>query len=647
MTANVARRPLFQGSGQTLAIYDCGVRSDEIRRAFLDFFAARGHVVAPPASLVPREDPTTLFTGSGMQPLIPYLLGADHPAGDRVADSQPCFRAEDIDEVGDNRHTTFFEMLGNWGFGSYFKAEQLPWFFELITKTLNIAPHRLYATAFGGAPEYGIARDDEAVELWRGLFATCGIDAPVVDIGTMESGADRGMEGGRIFFYGAEKNWWTRSGLPESMPTGEPGGPDAELFFEFPDVEHDPAFGANCHVHCDCGRFLELGNSVFMQYVRTSDGFEPLPRRNVDFGGGLERFAMAAADQPDVFRLDVLWPIVGKVEALSGVSYGDERASMRVIADHVRAGVFLAADGVVPSNTAQGYVMRRFVRRALRQGLFLGVEDGLLAPLVGVVAETYRAHYPELEGQVGDIERVLGREEATFRSTLARGTREFPKIAKSRLTGEAVFTLFDTYGFPPELSVEEASRLDIEVSSDWHEQFESRMAEQRERSRSASAGAFKGGLADQSTETTKLHTATHLLYKALRLVLGEHVIQRGSNITPERLRFDFSHPQKMTSEEAAQVEALVNAAIERDLPMSYREMAPEDAFAQGALGAFGDKYGEVVKVYTAGNPDGEWYSREICGGPHVERTGSLGRFRIVKEESSSAGVRRIRAVVES
>jgi alanyl-tRNA synthetase len=623
------------------------VRSDEIRRAFLDFFVARDHVVVPRASLVPREDPTTLFTGSGMQPLIPYLRGADHPAGDRVADSQPCFRAEDIDEVGDNRHTTFFEMLGNWGFGSYFRAEQLPWFYEFVTDVLGIDPARLYATAFGGSPEYGIASDDEAVELWRGLFASSGVDAPVVDIGTVASGAQRGREGGRIFFYGADKNWWTRSGVPASMPPGEPGGPDAELFFEFPEIEHNPAFGPNCHVHCDCGRFLELGNSVFMEYVRTSAGFDALPRRNVDFGGGLERLAMAATDQSDVFRLDVLWPIVAKVEALSGASYEDKRASMRVIADHVRAAVFLAADGIVRSNTTQGYVMRRFVRRALRQGLFLGVEDGLLPPLVGVVAEAYRSHYPELEGQVGEIERVLEREEATFRGTLVRGTREFPKIAQSRLTGDAVFTLFDTYGFPPELSVEEAVRLDIDVVGDWHEQFEWRMAEQRERSRSASAGTFKGGLADQSTETTKLHTATHLLYKALRLVLGEHLMQRGSNITPERLRFDFSHTQRMTGEEIAQVEALVNSAIERDLPMGYREMMPDEAFAQGALGAFGDKYGDIVKVYTAGDPDGEWYSREICGGPHVETTGILGRFRIVKEESSSAGVRRIRAVLES
>lgn len=532
------------------------------------------------------------------------------------------------------------------GLGPTSKAEQLPWIFEFATQVLAIDPARLYATSFGGAAEYGIGRDDESAELWGGLFGSCGIDAPVVDVGTVEAGAERGMQGGRIFFYGAEKNWWTRSGLPESMPPGEPGGPDAELFFEFTNVEHDPAFGSYCHVHCDCGRFLELGNSVFMQYVRTATGFETLPRLNVDFGGGLERLAMASVDQSDVFRLDVLWPIVEKVEALSGVSYDDERASMRVIADHVRAAVFLAADGVVPTNTTQGYVMRRFMRRALRQGLFLGVEDGLMAPLVGVVAEIYRTHYPELDVQVSEIESVLDREEQTFRSTLARGTREFPKLAKDCLTGDAVFTLFDSFGFPPELSVEEASRLDIEVASDWHEQFDSRMAEQRERSRSASAGMFKGGLADQSAETTKLHTATHLLYKALRLVLGEHVIQRGSNITSERLRFDFSHPQKLTPEEIAQVEALVNSAVERDLPMSYREMSPEDAFAQGALGAFGDKYGEVVKVYTAGDPDGEWYSREICGGPHVERTGTLARFRVVKEESSSAGIRRIRAVLE-
>ena len=622
------------------------ITTSGIRRAFLDFYVERGHTVIPPASLVPREDPTTLFTGSGMQPLIPALLGADHPAGARLVDSQPCFRAEDIDEVGDNRHTTFFEMLGNWSLGDYFKADQLRWVFTFLTEVLGLEPRLLYATAFGGATDYGIPRDEESVAIWRDLYAAAGLDASVVDIGPMSAGAARGMQGGRIFYYDATKNWWSRAGAPEVMPVGEPGGPDAELFYLFEGVEHDPAFGAQCHVHCDCGRFIEIGNSVFMQFLRTDGGFAPLPRRNVDFGGGLERLGMAVEGTPDVFKIGLIWPIVEQVASLGATTYEQHEGPLRVIADHVRALVFLASSGVEPSNTAQGYVMRRFARRALRQGLLLGIEAGLLAPLVPTVASLYADHYPDILGDAERIAGVLDREETTFRKTLTRGTREFPKLAGARLTGDAVFTLFDTYGFPPELSLEEARRSGIPVDDDWAGAYETRMTDQRERSRTASAGVFRGGLADPSEETTKLHTATHLLYKALRLVLGDHVIQRGSNITPERLRFDFSHPQKMTPEEVAEVERLVNDAIGRDLPMAYRELATEEAFAEGALGAFGDKYGETVRVYTAGDPDGEWYSKEICGGPLAEHTGVLGRFKVVKEESSSAGVRRIRARLE-
>ena len=622
------------------------MNSADIRRAYIEFFVARGHTVIPPASLVPREDPTTLFTGSGMQPLIPYLLGSDHPAGARLVNSQPCFRAEDIDEVGDNRHTTFFEMLGNWSLGDYFKSAQLPWKFEFLTQVLQLEPHLLYATVFGGAPEYGVPRDDESVALWRELYGGAGIDAQVVDIGPASAGAERGMQGGRILYYDADKNWWSRAGPPEAMPVGEPGGPDSEVFYLFEGVEHDPAFGRECHVHCDCGRFIEIGNSVFMEFVRTAQGFAPLPRRNVDFGGGLERLGMAVEATPDVFRISLVWPLVEQVSRTGGISYTGHEGPLRVIADHARALVFLASSGVEPSNTAQGYVMRRFARRALRQGLLVGIERDLLAPLVATVAQLYEDHYPEIGRDATRIAGVLEREEATFRKTLARGTREFPKLARSRLTGDAVFTLFDTYGFPPELSIEEARRNGVPVDQDWSQGYEARMADQRQRSRTASAGVFRGGLADQSEETTKLHTATHLLYKALRLVLGDHVVQRGSNITPERLRFDFSHPQKVTPEELAEVERIVNDAIARDLPMAYSEVPTEQAFAEGALGAFGDKYGATVKVYTAGDPDGDWYSREICGGPHVERTGVLGQLRILKEESSSAGVRRVRAKLE-
>jgi alanyl-tRNA synthetase len=618
----------------------------EIRSAFFDHFIGRGHSLIPSASLVPREDPTTLFTGSGMQPLLPYLLGEAHPAGERLVDSQPCFRAEDIDEVGDTRHTTFFEMLGNWSLGSYFKQEQLPWFFAFLTETLRLDPGRLFVTVFSGSPKWDIPRDDESAEIWTDLFEGVGLAAPTVELGTSQVAASIGIGEARIAFYDESNCWWSRSGTPAAMPVGEPGGPDSEVFYLFDQIAHDPAFGARCHPHCDCGRYIEIGNSVFMQYQRTETGFEELAQRNVDFGGGLERLTMATIDSADVFRIDLLWPLVEHVQTICRASYDNRSAPLRIIADHARALVFLAADGVVPSNTAQGYVMRRFARRALRQGHTLGIDGELLGPLVAPVAAAYGDAYPELSERAREIGEVLSHEETLFRRSLARGVREFPKIAGSMLTGDDVFVLFDTYGFPPELSLEEAASTETPVDPEWKPRYDKLMKEQRERSKTAAQGLFKGGLADQSEATTELHTATHLLYKALRMVLGEHVVQRGSNVTAERLRFDFSHPSKMTPEERDEVQRIVNEAIARDWPMSFREIPTEDAFNEGALGAFGDKYGETVKVYTAGDPSGDWYSKEICGGPHVEHTGVLGQFRIVKEESSSAGVRRIRAVVE-
>jgi alanyl-tRNA synthetase len=618
-----------------------------IRRAYLTYFTERRHALIPPAGLVPQEDPTTLFTGSGMQALLPYLVGAPHPAGDRLVDSQPCFRAEDIDEVGDTRHTTFFEMLGNWSLGDYFKSEQLEWFFQFLTGPLGLDPARLFVTVFSGAARWSIPRDGESAAIWSGLFEAAGIAPTTKELGTSAQAAAVGGGGARISFYDESNCWWSRSPSPETMPVGEPGGPDSEVFFLFDQVPHAPAFGARCHPHCDCGRYIEIGNSVFMQYRRTPQGFEQLPQRNVDFGGGLERLAMAHLDSPDVFRIDVLWPLVERICALAGVAYEDRKVPLRIIADHARAVVFLAANGVVPTNTTQGYVMRRFARRALRQGHILGISDDVLGPLVDPVVAVYAEAYPELGERAAEITDVLQREESLFRRTLSRGVREFPKVAGSRLTGDAVFTLFDTYGFPPELSLEEAVSSGMPVDDDWRPRYDELMAAQRERSRTSAQGLFKGGLADQSVATTELHTATHLLYQALRQVLGDHVVQRGSNVTSERLRFDFSHPTKMTPTELEQVEHIVNEAVARDWPVGFREMPPAQAFAEGALGAFGDKYGETVKVYTAGDPAGEWYSKEICGGPHVESTGSLGRFRILKEESSSAGVRRIRAVVEA
>lgn len=637
------------------------ISTAQIRQKYLDYFSSRGHVVIPRARIVPQEDPTTLFTGSGMQPLVPYLLGQPHPDGTRLVNSQVCFRAEDIDEVGDNRHTTLFEMLGNWSLGGYFKREQLEYFFEFLTTETKLDPNKIYVTVFAGDQKAGIERDEEAATIWQRLFESKKIKAKIVEIGSEARGGEVGMQEGRIFYYDAAKNWWSRAGLPADMPAGEPGGPDSEVFYDFGN-SHDKKFGEHCHPNCDCGRFLEIGNSVFMQYRKREDGgFELLPKKNVDFGGGLERIAAAAAGDPDIFKIDLIWPIIESLEQLSGKKYADHIEAKRVIADHVRSAVFMATDGVVPSNTAQGYVARRMIRRAIRRGHELGIEAGLLTKLAPVVIKCYGGCYKELEQNRDTVIEVLAREEEQFRHTLERGLREFTKRTseldfsqrppkptgkRTELTGKLIFTLFDTYGFPAELSIEEANRENVPLQKKWQADFDKLMSEQKDRSRTATKGQFKGGLADNSEIVTRYHTATHLMYRALKNILGDHVVQRGSNITRERTRFDFSHPQKMTPEQIRAVEDMVNDAIKRDLPVTFEEMSTSEAFASGAIGAFGDKYGDTVKVYTVGDPQGEWYSREICGGPHVKRTGEIGKFKIIKEESSSAGVRRIKAVLE-
>ncbi len=621
--------------------------AQEIRSAYLKFFSDQAHTIIPRANLVPQEDATTLFTGSGMQPLVPYLLGNNHPSGQRLTNSQTCFRAEDIEEVGDNRHTTFFEMLGNWSLGDYFKSEQLPWFFEFLTDVVGLDPNKLYVTCFIGEEKLGIAKDNEAAE----LFKDKGIEALVADIGSEEEGYAKGMkEGERIFFYDGHKNWWSRGGAPETTPVGDPCGPDSEVFYDF-GTPHDESYGEHCHPNCECGRFMEIGNSVFMAYKRTESGFEPLAKPNVDFGGGLERIAAASNHDADVFKISLLWPIIEKLEQASGQKYGDHQHAMRVIADHLRAALWLAVDGVVPSNKAQGYVMRRLMRRAIRYGLELGIEHDLCVQLVPTVADLYKADFPEVAAKKDVITQVFTREEKAFRQTLKNGVKEVPKmVAGGKLDGNHIFILYDTYGFPVELSVEEAKKQNIEVSSNWREEFDARMSEQRERSRTATVGQFKGGLGGHSDIHKKYHTATHLMYKALRMVLGDSVVQKGSNITEERLRFDFTYPEKMTPEQISEVETIVNQQIQDNLNVTFEEMPTSEALAKGALGAFGDKYGETVKVYSAGKLGEAPFSFEICGGPHVEHTGELGEdgktFKITKEESSSAGVRRIKAVLQ-
>lgn len=660
------------------------MNAQQIRTEYLNFFKERGHTIIPRAKLVPYNDPTTLFTGSGMQPLLPYLLGETHPAGVRLADSQTCIRAQDMEDVGDNRHTTFFEMLGNWSLGDYFKEQQIRWFFEFLTEKVGLDPHKIYVTCFIGDEKHGIPRDDEAAKIWQQVFKEKGVEAEIAEIGSQKDGDKRGIKPGeRIFFYDDGENWWSRNGGLDKTPIGDPCGPDSEVFYDFGEQNQDPSFGLS-HPASDGGRFMEIGNQVFMQYRRNEDGsFTPLAKQNVDYGGGLERIAAAAIDSPDVYKISVLWPIVEKLQTLSGKQYESHTNAMRVIADHLRGATFLAVDGVKPSNKEQGYVMRRLLRRAIRFAFDLGIEQNFLEETVPVIADLYADDFPEVKAAREEVIAVLVKEEKAFRQTLRKGLKEFTKLfaaieqqrvapggaapeivlasqkisgadkttGPASTTGEILFTLYDTYGFPVELSVEEAFRRGINLDENWRDQFDAKMTEQRERSQTAAKGTFKGGLGGQTLQHKKYHTATHLMYQALRDVLGSHVIQRGSNITEERLRFDFSHPEKVTPEQLKQVEDIVNEQIAKDLKVSYAEYPTKVAVEEkGALGQFGDRYGETVKVYKM-IADGEEkpFSFEICGGPHVDHTLQLfedgKRFKITKEEASSAGVRRIKAVL--
>ena len=625
------------------------MNTQEIRQKYLEFCQRNGHAIIERAPLMLHNDPTTLFTGSGMQPLLPYLLGQDHPQGTKLADSQTCLRAQDIEDVGDNRHTTFFEMLGNWSMGEYFKRQQIEWFFEFLTEIVGLDPHKIYVSCFIGDEKNNIPRDDEAAQIWQEVFAKKGIEAKIVELDSAENGDKLGMQGGRIFFYNDKENWWSRGGGIDSTPIGDPCGPDSEVFYDFGEQHHDTSFG-QAHPASDSGRFMEIGNQVFMQYRRLDDGsFEPLKRKNVDFGGGLERIAAAAIDSPDVFKISLLQPIIKKLESLSGKEYATHTASMRVIADHLRAAVFLAVDGCVPSNKEQGYVMRRLLRRAIRYSFDLGIEQNFLQEVVPVIADLYEADFPEVRENRESIIAVLVKEEKAFRQTLRKGLRQMQHYIDDGLTGEELFTLYDTFGFPVELSTEEAYKQGIKLSDNWRAEFDARMAEQRQRSKTARKGQFSGGLEGYDPIHLKYHTATHLLGAALRKVLNAPDLQQhGSNITSERLRFDFNH-DKLTSEEKQTVEDQVNAWIDADLPVSFAVYPTDEALKMGAIGAFGERYGDKVKVYSIGEGDNV-VSFEVCGGPHVEHTGVLAeggkRFKITKEESSSAGIRRIKAVLK-
>jgi alanyl-tRNA synthetase len=601
--------------------------TSELRQKFLDFFKEKGHAIIPSASVVPENDPTVLFTTAGMHPLVPYLQGQPHPMGTRLADAQKCVRTDDIDEVGDNRHLTFFEMLGNWSLGDYFKREAITWSFEFLTdkKWLGIDPNRLYVTVFEGDDD--APQDEESIGIWQALFQTYGIEASLGD---------------RIRAYPKKKNWWGPAGL-----TG-PCGPDTEIFYDT-GKPHDPAFGETCHQNCDCGRFVEIWNNVFMEYDKQADGsFKPLAQKNVDTGMGLERIVAVMQNVETVFEIDVFTPAIDKIAQLSGKTYAGHERAFRIIADHVRAATFIIGDerGVAPSNVGQGYIVRRLLRRAIREGRRLGIAEPFTHLIAEVYVGLYGGHYQELEKNLSKIVDELKKEEEKFGKTLEKGMKELEKmLTKGSISGEDAFLLFSSYGFPLELTEEILREKGMKVD---RVVFEAEFKKHQDLSRTASAGTFKGGLADHSVETTRLHTATHLLHQALRTVLGDHVEQKGSNITAERLRFDFSHPQKVTPEEIQKVEELVNDAIKRDLPVHCEQLPVDEAKKRGAIGLFGDKYaqmGDKINVYFVGDDAKGFFSKEICGGPHVEHTGELGSFKIQKEEAVSAGVRRIKATV--
>ena len=592
------------------------MKSYELREKYLQFFKEHGHTIIPSASLIPENDPTVLFTTAGMHPLVPYLLGEKHPGGKRLCDVQKCVRTGDIDEVGDYSHCTFFEMLGNWSLGDYFKEEAIAMSFEFLTseKWLGIEKDRLYFTVFEG--DNDAPRDDESAGIWK----------------------SHGVDPSHIFYLPKKDNWWG--------PAGKEGpcGPDTEMFID----TGKESCGENCHPGCSCGKYLEIWNDVFMQYYKNLDGtFKTLSQQNVDTGMGLDRTIAVLQGVPSVYDTDIYELIIKKVEELSGKKYGqDEKTTkaMRIVADHIRSATFMIGDpkGITPSNVDQGYVLRRLIRRAVRYAGNLGIESGKLNVIAKSVIKTYKDYYPELLMHEDKIMTELLLEEERFVKTLDKGLIEFDKLIKTlegnTISGKNAFRLYDTFGFPVEMTIELAEEKGLTVDI---EDFEKHFEEHKQVSHQGAEKRFAGGLADAQEETAKLHTATHLLLGALRRQLSGDIEQRGSNITAERLRFDFNFPRKLTEEELKNLEKEVNDIINQDVEVICEELPIEEARNSGATGIFGSKYGDVVKVYTMGK-----YSKEICGGPHAKSTGDLGSFKILKEESSSSGVRRIKAVIK-
>lgn len=585
------------------------MKAIELRRKYIEFFEKHGHKVIPSAPVVPENDPTVLFTTAGMHPLVPYLLGEPHPQGKRLTDYQKCIRTGDIDSVGDPSHLTFFEMMGNWSLGDYFKKESIAMSYEFLKDVLGFDMNKISVTVFAG--EDGIPRDEEAATAWK----------------------KAGIPKERIYYCSREHNWWG--------PAGETGpcGPDTEIFYD----TGKEKCSEHCDPTCSCGKYLEIWNNVFMQYNKKQDGtYEPLKAPNVDTGLGLERVISLLQGKNNVYETELFADIIEKIKEMS-TEYNIESA--RIIADHLRASMFMIVDGVRPSNVEQGYVLRRLLRRVIRHMRKIGFDPNNINVLVEKFVDVLTEMYPEIPANKQTILEVIVEEKDKFLKTLEHGEKEFEKNVekaksegKDKLEGQVVFRLYDTFGFPPEMTAELAAEKDMKIDM---EEFNELFKKHQELSRAGSEAKFKGGLADHSEKTTAYHTATHLLHKALQIVLGEHATQKGSNITAERLRFDFANPQKVTPEQLKQVEDIVNEQIQRDLVVTCEEMSLEDAKVSGATGLFANKYGDKVKVYTIGD-----FSKEICGGPHVARTGNMGHFRIVKEEGVAAGIRRIKAVLE-
>ncbi len=588
----------------------------QLRKEYIDFFKSKNHIEIPSAPLIPEDDASVLFVNAGMFPLVPFLKGETHPLGNRLTNSQRCLRTGDIDEVGDATHYTTFEMLGNWSLNDYFKKEAIEMTVEFFVDVLDMDINRIYASVFKG--EENIPKDTVSIEVWKEIFSRYGITA---NVGKNE----------RIQEYGKEANWW-------GLPTGGPCGPDSEIFY---DTGKEPC-SKECHINCDCGKYIEIGNNVFMEYLFENDAYLPLGRHNVDFGGGLDRLVMLSQGKDSFFDTDIYKPVFEKIKSLSK---NDNLESQRIVADHIKASTWIVMDGVTPSNSMQGYILRRLIRRAMRHARKLGIENSFVREIASVCIEQFKPVWPKLESNREEILNILEDEEKKFNKTLQKGLKELDILItkKENITGEDIFKMYETYGLPKEVTEEILKEKDININD--IEGFEKAKNKHQDKSRTSSSGLFKGGLADTSEMSTKYHTTTHLLLTALRKVLGEHVYQKGSNITPERLRLDFPNETKLTPQQVKEVEDIVNTVIKQSLPVSYEEVNKQEALKRVPFAAFEEKYGDTVKLYYIGNKENP-FSIEICNGPHIENTSVLGKFKILKQENVGSGIKRIKAVLE-